>query len=341
MNNYSMDSKDPTQRPILLFGMPRSGTTWIGKLFDSHPDTLYRHEPDTWRLLEMPRYPSISDVDHYARKVRTFIELMPSAKVARVAASRPLMPKEYQSRVGFWLAQGSAWMARVGSRVSPDFPVLFSSTANGYPACRLVWKSIESLGRLGVVVRVLPDARAIHILRHPCGYIASVLRGERDHRFVSRTSVSEDYGVFNWALGSPLNEKYSLSSISFKSLRPEERLAWNWVLLNEKVCQECDSMGQVLRIFYEDVCLAPNEQVAKMFGFVGLDVRTQTEAFIAASTIRSRQGYYSVFRNPISAAARWQSELEPSSVERILAIVRRSPFAIRYGRHPLQSSSQQ
>lgn len=31
---------------ILLFGMPRSGTTWIGKLFDSHLGTrtgYYRH----------------------------------------------------------------------------------------------------------------------------------------------------------------------------------------------------------------------------------------------------------------------------------------------------------
>ena len=37
--------------PLLLFGLPRSGTTWLGKIFDSHPDTLYWHEPDSvWRL---------------------------------------------------------------------------------------------------------------------------------------------------------------------------------------------------------------------------------------------------------------------------------------------------
>ena len=32
---------------VLLFGMPRSGTTWIGKIFDSYPDTVYRHETDS------------------------------------------------------------------------------------------------------------------------------------------------------------------------------------------------------------------------------------------------------------------------------------------------------
>ncbi len=42
-------------RLVLVFGMPRSGTTWLGKIFDSHPETLYRHEPDAWgRLNAMP-----------------------------------------------------------------------------------------------------------------------------------------------------------------------------------------------------------------------------------------------------------------------------------------------
>ena len=31
---------------ILIVGAPRSGTTWLAKILDSHPDVLYRHEPD-------------------------------------------------------------------------------------------------------------------------------------------------------------------------------------------------------------------------------------------------------------------------------------------------------
>src|ERR1700712_2005324 len=34
------------ERVILILGYPRSGTTWLAKIFDSHPDILYRHEPD-------------------------------------------------------------------------------------------------------------------------------------------------------------------------------------------------------------------------------------------------------------------------------------------------------
>jgi len=32
-------------RRILVFGMPRSGTAWKGKLFDVHPDALSKAMP--------------------------------------------------------------------------------------------------------------------------------------------------------------------------------------------------------------------------------------------------------------------------------------------------------
>lgn len=51
---------------ILLCGIPRSGTTWIGKIFDSHPDTLYRHEPDSGKVLgSVPLVAPIADVEKY------------------------------------------------------------------------------------------------------------------------------------------------------------------------------------------------------------------------------------------------------------------------------------
>ena len=31
-------------RLVMVLGAPRSGTSWVGKIFDSHPDVLYRRE---------------------------------------------------------------------------------------------------------------------------------------------------------------------------------------------------------------------------------------------------------------------------------------------------------
>lgn len=321
------------ERPILIFGMPRSGTTWLGKLFDSHPDTLYRHEPDSWRLLSMPRYPDAADSARYASELRSFVDDMPEMNALRVAGKRPLFPKAYLSRGHARMIEGAAWLARLGSRFNPDFPVLMHSAAANYPERRLVWKSIESLGRMGVILDVLPEARGIHILRHPCGYIASVLRGLRGHRFSDNTY--EDYGIFGATIDTSLGDSYGLTHEALAALTPEERFAWRWVLTNEKALRESEASARMLCIRYEDVCHEPMARVEQMFEFTGLKMSEQTRAFVASSTARTDAGYYSVYKNPLAAASRWQQELDPGTIERIMAIVRRSRFADQYCADPL------
>src|SRR5574340_1411268 len=83
---------------ILLFGMPRSGTTWIGKIFDSHPDTLYRHEPDSWgRLNAIPLMAPVEQDTEYAPSIRDFCARLPGMQLTKVAASTPIFPKNYHS----------------------------------------------------------------------------------------------------------------------------------------------------------------------------------------------------------------------------------------------------
>jgi len=81
---------------ILLCGMPRSGTTWIGKIFDSHPDTLYRHEPDSGGTLKpVPLVAPIAEVEKYRSMIAYFVGRLPHVNSARVAGSLPLFPKRY------------------------------------------------------------------------------------------------------------------------------------------------------------------------------------------------------------------------------------------------------
>jgi hypothetical protein len=69
---------------ILVLGFPRSGTTWLAKIFDSHPSILYRHEPDELTPLQPGMAPA-SQIRAWLRQRRW-----------RVAAKRPNFRKSWR-----------------------------------------------------------------------------------------------------------------------------------------------------------------------------------------------------------------------------------------------------
>ena len=183
-------------KKILLFGMPRSGTTWIGKILNSQPDTLYRHEPDSWGLLnEVPLLPHIDQAMQYSQAINEFIESIPRMHQTKIIATLPIFHQNYLFPAQFHLHRmsnvSSLFLAKFLGEVS--MPQFVNYQANNH--LHLIWKSVESLGRLGVIVRVAKECRAVHLLRHPCGYISSVLRGETRKKFTSALPASEDYNL--------------------------------------------------------------------------------------------------------------------------------------------------
>lgn len=312
--------------PILLFGLPRSGTTWVGKIFDSHPQTLYRHEPDSVRRLSMPLFPELSEAPACADEVRALVAAMPHMRDSKVVGKMPLFPKDYLSAPAFALKRAGILGAKVVGRVNRGFPVPFLPRAECTGRGRIVWKSIESLGRLGVVLGALDEAVAIHLLRHPCGYISSVLRGEAAHTFVDNRPSSDDYGLLEMLLGTAPARRYALTLEALRELTPEERLAWRWVLVNEKAVDDAAASGRAKVVSYDALCRDPEGVGRGMFAFVGLDWDAQTAHFVAQSTASEDAGYYSVFKDPLRAAMRWREELAPEVIGRIMAVVAKSPL---------------
>lgn len=309
---------------ILVFGMPRSGTTWIGKLFDSHPDTLYRHEPDSVQRLGLPLFPEREDAPKYRAELEAFIASLPRSRSPKVVGKQPLFPKSYYSTAAFRAYQASVLMAKVGGRVRRNIPCLYRPTAEASGTARIVWKSIESPGRLAVCVETLKPSRAIYVMRHPCGQIASVLRGEAAHRFSSTEPSADDLWLLKMLLVTATGKAHGLSLSDFTRLAPEERLAWRWVLMQEKILADVERCEDVMTVRYEDVCAAPIAMTRRMFEFTGLDWQPQSEAFIRASTHAADTDYYSVYKSPRMPAERWRSELAPEVIDRILRVLRSS-----------------
>jgi len=323
------DSKEPnhTAGPILLFGSPRSGTTWLGKIFDSHPQTLYRHEPDSWGLLNwMPLAPDIKDAEQYAVELRRFVADLPASRETKVAASLPLFRKDYYNPLQQLLTRVSVSAAKVVARGLGEVRVPSWAPANERSA-RVVWKSIESVARLGVAARVVPGARAILILRNPCGYVGSVLRGEKQKRFTGEEAASEDYGLFEVLSTTDQARRYGIDARIAQDLHPAERMAWIWAIVNEKAIEDTKALENVRLLVYESLCADPLNVSRELFTHCNLDWNNQTEWFLGTSTSRNKEGYYSVFKDPHESAQRWRKELDRDVQRRVMDVATRTTLA--------------
>lgn len=319
--------------PILLFGMPRSGTTWIGKIFDSHPDTLYRHEPDSWgRLNFLPHMPSLDQAGAYASDIRLFFKQLPDLKLTKVVASTPIFPKNYYSSLRYQLFRLNVFAVKALAKMAGEKPVPSWIRGRDIPRIRVVWKSIESLGRLGIIERALQPCYGIHITRHPCGYVASVLRGESQQRFTSNISASEDLVLLAYCMDTATAREYGLSVEMLRTLHPIERLAWRWVLFNAKALEDIAGEPNCMSLRYEDLCRDPVGVAKKLFEFTKLSWNNQTELFVSQSTAKDVGRYYSVVKDPMKAATKWKKELSASDIDRIYAVIGKTHLSELYPR---------
>ena len=318
----------------LLFGMPRSGTTWIAKIFDSHPDTLYRHEPDSGGTLNrIPFFPDANQWQAHQRAVEDFVRRLPAMNCSRVAGSLPIFRKNYCSGLRFFFHRAAAIATLAAEPLVRQLPFpTFSNDHRANPP-HLVWKSVESVGRLGLIARAIPRSRALLILRHPCAYIASVLSGESQQRFGDAAPASEDYEILEWLLAASPHKSDNPTLGTMKKLTPVERLAWRWLLSNDKALADIKDRDNGTYVRYEDVCAEPFAKAREMLAFAGLPWDPQVKTFIRRSTSQHSNRYYSVFKDPAVAANKWQTELPRESIELVLKMLRGSSLHRLYADH--------
>src|ERR1700760_3806926 len=87
----------PGDRVILILGAPRSGTSWLAKIIDSHPDVLYRHEPDTVLRNEvLPWMCGPDDIVKYRGEAESYLRQLIDVATLKSAGSLPIFRKRYQ-----------------------------------------------------------------------------------------------------------------------------------------------------------------------------------------------------------------------------------------------------
>jgi hypothetical protein len=299
---------------ILIVGAPRSGTSWLGKIFDSHPDVLYRFEPDWFDPDEIVANPD---------RIRANMGRWIGNRDPRASGKRPFFPKSWQTgparHLRAALVYAEAATGRIGLR---SWPV---PDLGGTSRARAVVKSVRLRDGLGAFARVCPDGRAVLILRHPCGQIASLMRGARDGRF-DLAEPGTDM-PFDEASTVAFATSRGVGEAAFQCLPDAAKYAWSWREFSETAFGSIADRSNARVIVYEDLCARPIEATKALLSFAGLSWHAQTETFLAHSTSHDgAAGYYAVLRNSIAAAERWRTSMAPADQEAVRSVVSQSPL---------------
>lgn len=321
----------PNNRITLILGAPRSGTSWLGKAFDSHPDVILRHEPDTvLRECGMPGVCTPGEVDRHVATARDYLHRLADVRTLKTSGQLPLYPKNYQHPVARHLRTGLVLGLHVAEKALGlrnalrQVAIPDAIRDDDLSGIHLVIKSVSSLGRARLFARALPGVRIVHLIRSPFGQVASVMRGLQQRRFEDPSAVEE-------VLLTRLAEKYGLTLPRMQAMPLVEQLAWHWSIMNELALDELADVPNVQTIRYMDMVLDPLAETQKIFAGCGLDWHAQTTRFLRSSTsFAGPDLYYQVYKNGAEPLFKWRQELAKDDVGRILNVVKSSPVSKIY-----------
>ena len=313
-------STSPMPGVILILGAPRSGTTWLAKILDSHPDVLYRHEPD--ETLPGPE-PLTADM------LPTLLDTWIVDRAARTVSKRPFFRKSFQSGWARRLRSLVTAAVSAASRMPAPFAALGKVSIPDFlnrSAPRVAIKSVRWAKGAALLARTVPASRIIFILRHPCGQVASVMRGNRQRRFDLNTDGTDM--PFDEAAALSFAAAHGIDGPTFQALPDAAKYAWSWRAFNEPTYAALAAQPNVHVVLYEALCAEPEMLSRRILKFANLDWNSQTQDFVSRSTMhQGSAGYYSIFRDAIAAAENWRRLMPPRDQAAVRSVVAGSPLA--------------
>ena len=308
-----MTIKQPKQ--VIVAGLPRSGTTWLAKILDSHPQTLYQHEPDI-----PPTFPSMpllvvpEQYEAFSAAIKYFASGLNELGRVRTSATLPVFKKNNESifnLLGRKVVCSATKLAstRLGNiRV----PQIFSPPEKEGMA--LVWKTVDSVGRLGLFSKSLAPVKVVLILRHPCGVINSITTGiEKGIKAPTPRHEIDEIMRFESDLVTQVKENLQ----KFDLLELE---AFKWAVLNSYAIESLEDNPDATIIRYEDLVSNPLEESVQLFDKLEMPSDSQVERFIQKSTNGNSSRYYGVYRKK-AAVNVWKDVVPLDSQERVAKIV--------------------
>jgi len=301
-----------------LFGTGRSGTTWLGTILDAHPDIAYRFEP-FHRAKNDPQLKPLKqrlingeasddDLDQLYHRLR---------QADPLTDKPPFFAKRGMRTTGIEYA------CRAGQLCKPLRP-LFRRLYTPPDWRPVVFKEVGT-ERLMDAMMSDADLPAVYLVRHPCGMVESVMRGQAKGvmstgRIDHLESILRDQSPY-------LYERYAGR---FDELTPAEKNALTWRLDVECGYEAIQRSPNGMLVTFEELCDDAHSVVRRICEHFGLTFTDSMQRLLdrmygldqtAHSRREVRDPYFTVFRNPHEQRDRWQSQMTDADREAVKQVV--------------------
>ena len=315
------------RRIILLLGTPRSGTTWLASILNSHERVVYSHEP-----LSKLRIPHLAAPLERLRRGGTLESGEREALIAEWCKAHhtcrrpPFFAKEFS-----WVPPAAFWLSWAAVRLSEGWgDGLYRRLYSPNPSRRfdLLIKEIGWLKAAESIVHSL-DPYLIVIIRHPCAVVASRRRGQQLGMLNrhNREVWFDRHGELSEPLGYDRTTVMALEAVEF--------LALDWLLQNRAYQAALRGLPCGDLVVYETLCRDPVGVTRQVFAGLGWEPSPQTLRYLRGSTREDHLGvrnwlsgnrfYFRLNRDPAKSADSWRKELSQDETKQVLAISRNLP----------------
>jgi hypothetical protein len=274
-------------RPILVTGVPRSGTTWLARLVATAPGTaLTGREPMNPRGRQ---YALGGTLTGWTR----LTDPTPRQRLALRATYRGLNPRTY-GRYG-----RGQWRAPLpGVRVVVKDPFAMLSAP---------------------IIEELTGARTVQVFRHPGAVLASYRRMGWRADLAEISGLLADDDVNHGELVR------SLWCSGPDSLSETEQMGVFWSVLSTVMLADLDRAPGTVLVSHHELATGGMAAAGSLFASLGLRTSAATEEEMASQSDRGRAtgsadgggGLHRLDRDPAEVAASWRRHLSPEDVSRI------------------------
>jgi hypothetical protein len=305
------------RRPILVTGMPRSGTSWVGKMLDASGQVVYINEPLNPRH-PPGRSPGVlrARVEHrfqYISAENEGLFLEPFRDTIRLRYHA--LEEVRENRTAYDFARlVKYWSSFLRGRIRGRRPLL----DDPYAVLSVEWFA----RRLGCQVVVL--------VRHPAAMASS--RKRLGYLIDLDELLQQPLLLEEWL--RPFREEMETMRAAGSDVIGQSGLLWR--LIYHVVAGVRDRVEDVTVVRHEDLSLRPEEEFGRLYEHLGLGFSPAARRAVVGSTTGAEGGpshawtvsWRGISRTgfrPLDSRALvkgWRTELEPAEIARVRELTR-------------------